>query len=84
MVKDGVKSDGMESTSSIIFERMIAAHMNRNDPSYPFPKFDQEQYYYKLQPAQESPPYPGKGSVFVDMSSGNLMIYVEDKPVSGT
>ena len=76
--ESGKCSDGMDSTSTIIFDRMVRAHVLKSDPSYPFPKFEQGQYYYKLRPAAESPQFPGKGSVFVDISSGKLVIYVED------
>ncbi|KAL8726865.1 MAG: hypothetical protein Q9166_006417 [cf. Caloplaca sp. 2 TL-2023] len=77
----GDKMDWMDDTSRIIFDRLTRAHLDKDDPGYPFPKFDQEQYYFHLQNASQSPLFPGKGSVFVDTSDGQLIVYVEDRAV---
>ena len=80
--ENGKCSDGIDSTSTIIFDRMVRAHVLKSDPNYAFPKFEQGQHYYKIGSAVESPQIPGKGSVFVDISSGKLVIYVEDQPTT--
>ena len=37
-----------------------------------------DQYYFRNRPAELSPFFPGKGTVFVDAANGQLKIYVED------
>ncbi|KAL8673289.1 MAG: hypothetical protein Q9168_002287 [Polycauliona sp. 1 TL-2023] len=81
--ENGVTNDGMDPTSGVIFNRLVRACTSKDDPAYPFPYFDQEQYRYHIQDSELSPVFPGKGSVFVDTSDGKVSVYVEDSRVAG-
>lgn len=73
MEKNGKLTDILEDQTRIISSRLIGMGLGN---------FGQAIYTFHLQPADQSPTFPGKGSVFVDTSLGQLTIYVEDNPVN--
>ncbi|KAL8685430.1 MAG: hypothetical protein Q9224_005820, partial [Gallowayella concinna] len=74
IMPNGEKVDGLEHQTAIIFQRLFLAH---RDLGLPF--FEQEQYKFRLQLRDDSPSFPGKGSVFVQATGSQLFIFVENK-----
>ncbi|KAL8804065.1 MAG: hypothetical protein Q9182_002778 [Xanthomendoza sp. 2 TL-2023] len=74
IMPDGERVDGLEHQTTIIFQRLYLAHKHLG-----LPFFDQEQYRFRLQLRDDSPSFPGKGTVFVQATNTQLFMFVENK-----